>query len=328
MARKHFCQFQNTTEKKMWYGTGQHVKGDSYSVPGLDGCFGLICVPQFELGIYFMAHSKLDPWHKEVEQNFWNYWSQSKYEGRQDFTIIWKYGSFGEENSTSVRNYFILRSRPIPTASHLAFPYNLGRDGPLIITTDPDDGHHTIIKDHVNEKKLCLDRYNDEMDQTITKEEYIRPKNIHLSREFIYRKQKGKSDQGVEAGRFIDKTWHSKYKEGIEKRAAFQKDEENNKCEICHKKFYVSKAMFGGLIKAGLINTQHRCKNCNMIICDACSRWERRLDKETKALTTSKLRLCLTCYNAPSEVDDPKWPVRLPTERTSLGVNPDDLARH
>jgi hypothetical protein len=114
---------------------------------------------------------------------------------------------------------------------------------------------------------------------------------------------------------------NNRNQEAIDARTAKGSD----KCNICEKVFYVNKAAFGGLIKAGLINTQHRCKNCNMIICDACSKWVTNTVSDKSNYFSDlvgsafKKRICLKCFNDYLAIKPYTWPIRpTPLQRDSF----------
>jgi len=58
----------------LFHHIGDHFAGNAYSVPGLTGCMGLICVPgpASTIGKFFLAHSKSDP-HVDLKSKFDSY---------------------------------------------------------------------------------------------------------------------------------------------------------------------------------------------------------------------------------------------------------------
>ena len=51
---------------KLFTYVGDHVVGNNYSVPGLTGCMGIICIPGAANSKFFLGHSKSDP-HNDLK---------------------------------------------------------------------------------------------------------------------------------------------------------------------------------------------------------------------------------------------------------------------
>jgi hypothetical protein len=298
----YVCDYIDGPDYKTFTGSGPHLPGNKYSVPALVSCFGLICVPQFLGGQWFMAHSK-DPGSRSIQEAFHTYWTNNHYGTRNDFSIIYKSATTNNLLvEQSIALYFSTKKRPPPIRpqfqGYRAYNTgNLGEGGMLALFTNDENFH--MIYGFLPTPADIRDVEN----------EHIGDRDFHVCETYGVRKTKEKwgafkfSEQELREFKYTKK-FPANYAKGQVKRKT------NKICEIC-------KVKFGGVL---VFPRQHRCRNCNAIICSKCS-----VDYELPPHD----RICRWCIEA--EKTKFVWPTRVltnaappppPLGRASFGINP------